>query len=766
MSNAQDTVFHKAVIFWVQCSDLIHENTGKGHSAMRLTALSMGIALVTAATTPVMSFAQSAEGPFFTRIASFPVNHNLPKGADPLTETSAEIIAVTPDGMTLVYSDSPLGGIGMVNIAEPAAPAPAGFIALAGEPTAVSVLSNEVAIAALNTSASFTDPSGALVALSLADGAEISRCDLGGQPDSIAIAPDGSFVAIAIENERDEDLNDGVIPQMPAGFVVMYPLQNGAIACDQQVVADVTGLAEIAGDDPEPEFVDINEAGMVAVTLQENNHIVILDGVSGEVLSHFSAGAVDLDNVDLEEERALTFDGTQAGRLREPDAVQWLDNQRLATSNEGDYQGGSRGFTVFNTAGDELFESGLDFEYRVAQAGHYPEKRSGNKGVEPEGMEVGRFGDDTWLFVLAERSSVVGAYKDTAGSPEFVQLLPSALGPEGAVAISSRNLLAIANEVDLGAENGPRSHVTLYELGADQSSYPHLVSGRDEAGRPVGWGALSGLAADAQIPGRLYAVNDSFYAMQPTIFTIDATQTPAQITGATRVTRGGKTAQLLDLEGIAVDGEGGFWLASEGRRDRLIPHALYHVDGDGEIQDQFAFPEALINVEHRFGSEGVTVLDGKVWIAIQREWRDDKKGTVKLLRFDPENESWAAVSYPLDTAEKGWVGLSEIVAQDGGLLVVERDNQIGENAAVKRLYRVELDGIEPLEVGSEQPLPLVSKTLVHDFLPDMQSFGGYVVDKLEGFAIDVDGTAYAVSDNDGVDDSNGETLFFKVELAK
>jgi hypothetical protein len=37
-----------------------------------------------------------------------------------------------------------------------------------------------------------------------------------------------------------------------------------------------------------------------------------------------------------------------------------------------------------------------------------------------------------------------------------------------------------------------------------------------------------------------------------------------------------------------------------------------------------------------------------------------------------------------------------------------------------------------------------------------------VVDKIEGFAVDVSGTGYAVTDNDGVDDSNGETLFFSI----
>ena len=50
--------------------------------------------------------------------------------------------------------------------------------------------------------------------------------------------------------------------------------------------------------------------------------------------------------------------------------------------------------------------------------------------------------------------------------------------------------------------------------------------------KPIGWGALSGLAADAQTPGVLYAVNDSFYAMQPRIFTIDTNTTPAQVTSA------------------------------------------------------------------------------------------------------------------------------------------------------------------------------------------------------------------------------------------
>ncbi|MEM6665100.1 MAG: esterase-like activity of phytase family protein [Pseudomonadota bacterium] len=696
----------------------------------------------------------------FNRIASFPVPLNAP---DPSAETSAEIIDATEDGMMLLYSDSPLEAIGMIDISDPANPQPAGIVALEGEPTAVAVAGPK-ALVGINTFTSFTAPSGMLGVIDIASRSLESTCDIGGQPDSLAVAPDGAFVAIAIENERDEDLNDGIIPQLPAGNLQIVPLSAGVPDCAAMVTVDLTGLAEVAPGDPEPEFVDINAAGEIAVTLQENNHVVIVDGASGSVTSHFSAGAVDLENVDLDEERALTFDGTQPSRVREPDAVKWLDNDRLVIANEGDYQGGSRGFTIFADTGEELFESGLQLEYAAAMAGHYPERRSGNKGVEPEGMEVGVFGDDTHIFVLLERSSLVGVYRDTGGDPEFLQLLPSGIGPEGAVAIPDRNLFVTANEVDLIEDGGVRAHVMIYALGEGPASYPTIVSGMDEAGRPVGWGALSGLAADPETTGTLYAVNDSFYGLQPTIFTIDATRTPATITDATRVTRGGFPAQKLDLEGIVTDPDGGFWLASEGRTDRLVPHAIYKVDASGEIDMEIPIPRELIAVERRFGFEGITMVgEGEamtLWMATQREWADDAPGLVKLVSYTPASGEWGAVRYPLELKGAGWVGLSEITAHGDFVYILERDNQIGAAAALKSLYRVPLAEMAPAALGGD--LPVVTKERVRNFIPDLASYNGYVVDKIEGFAIDAEGTGYAVTDNDGVDDSSGETFFFSI----
>ena len=79
--------------------------------------------------------AGAAQADSFNRIASFMVAENTPEAE----ETSAEIIAVSGDGMTLVYSDSPAEVIGFIDITDATAPAPAGVIALEGEPTAVAV---------------------------------------------------------------------------------------------------------------------------------------------------------------------------------------------------------------------------------------------------------------------------------------------------------------------------------------------------------------------------------------------------------------------------------------------------------------------------------------------------------------------------------------------------------------------------------------------------------------------------------------------------
>jgi alkaline phosphatase len=714
--------------------------------------------------TAIAMFASNAHAePVFKRVASFAVNTNLGADEDQKTVTSAEIIAASSDGMVLVYSDSPAKRVGFIDITAIEQPKAAGFVKLEGEPTSVHAAGANMLIA-LNTSKSKAEPSGSLLTMSLADRSIKTTCDLAGQPDSVAVSPDGTIAAVAIENERDEDVNEGEMPQLPAGFVAIFKLKDGLADCASMIKASVTGLAAVAGDDPEPEYVDINSKNEIAVTLQENNHIVVLSGVDGAVINHFSAGAVTLTGIDTKSDGKLAFDGERKDVPREPDTIQWVDDERILVANEGDYKGGSRGFTIFKKSGEIVHDAGVDLEHRIALAGHFPDKRAKNKGVEVEGAEVKEFGSVKYLFVASERSSTIGVYKDGATAPEFLQLLPSGLSPEGLIAVPSRNLLVASNEVDLIEDGGVRSHVTLYTLAEGTPSYPTIVSSNDVSGAPIGWGALSGLTADPSKAGQLYAVNDSFYSAQPQIFSIDATQQPAKITSAMPITRGGNAAQLLDIEGVTVDGEGGFWLASEGRSDAMVPHGIIHVNDKGEIDKSIGIPEVLSHGETRFGFEGIAMSgsgdDTTVWMAVQREWADDEKGTVKLVSYNLKSKEWGAVRYPLEKADAGWVGLSEITIRGDFAYIVERDNQIGDAAKIKRLYRVAL--AEMVSTKLDGTLPMMKKELVRDFLPDMKSTGGYVLDKIEGFTIDAEGNGYAVTDNDGVDNSNGETLFWSI----
>lgn len=86
---------------------------------------------------------------------------------------------------------------------------------------------------------------------------------------------------------------------------------------------------------------------------------------------------------------------------------------------------------------------------------------------------------------------------------------------------------------------------------------------------------------------------------------------------------------------------------------------------------------------------------------------------------------------------------------------VERDNQAGPDARIKRVYAFSVAGLTAQPEGSS--FPVVNKRLVRDLLPDLQAPGGSVPEKIEGLAVLSNGTGLIVNDNDGVDGSNGET---------
>lgn len=767
-------------------------------SALKTLALALSVAgLFTACggddESTALAASVSEPTMFFNRVSTFAVCEQVGSSCESDEVTAAEIAAASTDGMTVIYTNSPKKEIGFVDITDPANPLPLGALAMGGEPTSVAVL-GAYAVVAVNTKPGaadeFTQPAGKLVVVDIAKRQIVKELALGGQPDSVAVSKDGRYIAVVIENQRDEGVNGGAMPQTPAGSLMIVDSVGAPDGWKTRAVT-LTGLASLYPGDPEPEYVAINDDNIAAVTLQENNHVVLVDLKSGSVTGHFSAGSVNLSQVDLTDERPnkIALGETQADRLREPDGITWLSKTRFAIANEGDLNGGSRSYTIMNTKGEVEYDSGAELEHLAVRLGHFNDRRSDAKGTEPENVAFARFDRTDYLFVALERASLLAVYDlSVPTKPVLKQALPGAISPEGILTIPSRGLVISASEVD---DRGlpARAALNLYAYQKAQASYPKVMSANRADGTPIPWAALSGMAAAAD--GKtLYAVEDSFFRSNR-IFEMDVTASSAIIkreiqikdsndvfknvgltlpaakdnqafdqTDVAAMINADKSVNI-DPEGIAMATGGGFWVASEGAgskttyesgRNIVSANLIFKVAANGDIQEVIALPPELNVLQTRYGFEGVTEHDGKLVVAIQRSWDvSNKAGNPSIGVYDLSAKTWMFLSYPLDPVSSpngGWVGLSEITAIGGNqYLVVERDNQMGPDARIKRLYKVDLTG--------KANGALLSKTLVRDLLPDLKATKGLPLEKIEGLAVLPSGEVLFSTDNDGVNDHGG-----------
>ncbi|MPQ96445.1 alkaline phosphatase [Modestobacter sp. I12A-02628] len=747
---------------------------------MALAAALVGGGLIgapAATAKPAPAPAPGAADAVFSRAATYPVFQN--SGLGPDAEAVAEISAATPDGRTVVYTDAANGLVGFLDITDPSAPVGRGVLDVGGEPTSVAIRGGQLLVLVDDSDGEFDAPSGRLVVVDLATRAVQRTIALGGQPDSVTLTRDGSLAAIVIENQRDEEVTvDGVeggLPQTPPGTLVLVDL-TGPVAQWAPAVVDLvpalTAIGAYGATDPEPEYVAFGPDGRLALTLQENNAVALVDvdrsALAASRVTAFSAGTSTVQGVDVVEDGTIDPTGSTGELPREPDSIAWVGEGLVATANEGDLFGGTRGWTVFSTepgsVGDVVYDSGNSLEQLAVELGLYPESRSENKGVEPEGLTFGTYDGVPYAFVGSERGNFVAVYDMTDPTePAYVQTLPTTNGPEGLLPIPSRGLFVVSSETDV-PEDDVRATVGVYST-APGPVFPTIAS-VEQDGTPIAWGALSGLSADPKAPGLLYAVSDSYYSPAE-IQTIDTTTTPATVVDALEVT---DTAPYdLDLEGIAARRAGGWWVVSEGDGEER-PNELLRLDRSGAVVERVALPAEIAAGVAANGLEGVAIDAGPgretVWVALQVPVTGDPSGVTRFGRYDTVKGTWTWVGYRLEPTPAGAREfVSELVAVDADTLaVVERDNRPGVFAEVKRVYTVELAGVTPVPTGA--PLPIAPKTLAVDLLPLLQAGNGWVQEKVEGLTVGGDGRVYAVTDNDGVEDATGETVFLRLGAAR
>jgi DNA-binding beta-propeller fold protein YncE len=198
----------------------------------------------------------------------------------------------------------------------------------------------------------------------------------------------------------------------------------------------------------EPEVVAFSPDGSRAwITLQENNGVAVLDTYSARIVA--TAGLGTTTHVaDLKKDGEIRFRDEMTA-LREPDGIAVTpDGRYVVTADEGDTDpsfekvkkgkpgAGGRTVTVLDArTGAVLGDTGGAIDATAAEAGVYPDGRSGKKGSEPEMIVTFEHAGVTYAAAGLERAGAIALVSlADPRRPAVVQVASTGdggSGPEG-----------------------------------------------------------------------------------------------------------------------------------------------------------------------------------------------------------------------------------------------------------------------------------------------------------------------------------------------
>ncbi|MBD1917191.1 choice-of-anchor I family protein [Phormidium sp. FACHB-322] len=384
------------------------------------------------------------------------------------------------------------------------------------------------------------------------DGTKVLVANEGEPNADYSIDPEGSISIIDLSGGV-ENLTQANVTA--AGFTAFNDQRDALIADGVRIFGPNATVAQ----DVEPEYIAVTGDSRTAyVALQENNALAVVDIASGVVtdilpLGYKDHSVVPLDASDRDDAINITTYPNLFGMYM-PDAISLYEAggaTYIVTANEGDareydtfaeearvkdlaldpvafpnaaelqadealgrltvtttlgdadgdglyeelYAFGGRSFSIWNTQGNLVYDSGAEFEQTIAEL--FPtefnsdnsengsfDSRSDAKGPEPEGVTIGDVNGRTYAFIGLERFGGVMTYDITdPSSPSFVDFVNNRdfagdaeagtagdLGAEGLIFISAKNspngnpLVVVANEVS--------GSTTVFDASALDSSGP------------------------------------------------------------------------------------------------------------------------------------------------------------------------------------------------------------------------------------------------------------------------------------------------------
>ncbi len=458
-------------------------------------------------------------------------------------EGAAEIPAYHPGSRSVfvVNGHSPSVDIMTLSANGQLTPRPSLVLAKTESPTSVAVHKDVVAVA-VHDDKSRGRP-GKVVFFTPA-GKRLTDVPVGSLPDMVTFTPDGRYALVANEGEPHDDVDpEGSISVIDLSQgVAKATVRTADFKQFDAASLKAAGVRLFPGKTPaedlEPEYIAVSKDSRTAyVSLQEANAVATVDIATARVTKILPLGVKDHskpgNGLDPNDKDGVAINTFPVFGLYMPDAIAAYESggiTYLITANEGDardedaklneaniapgvltpmqaskleklristidglnakgeiakiHSYGARSFSIWNTNGTQVYDSGDQFERITAKrfgpnfnSDHEEmdsgDKRSDNKGPEPEGLAIGEVSGRTYVFVGLERVGGVMVYDVTdPKTPQFIDYrndrsfktgldyskpadLAKAgdLGPEGLAFVTAADsptgtpLLIVANEV-------------------------------------------------------------------------------------------------------------------------------------------------------------------------------------------------------------------------------------------------------------------------------------------------------------------------------
>lgn len=344
----------------------------------------------------------------------------------------------------------------------------------------------------------------------------VNQVIVGSLPDMLKFTHDGSKLLVANEATPNAVADTPYATPDPEGSVSIIDMASRSVIATAGFSGTPTSgqnLRTNIGIDFEPEYIAVNEDNTKAfVTLQEANGVGILDLTTNQFTNVIGLGVkdfslannqmgnnnfIDPSDEDPKASPVSVLRTNLVKGLYQPDSIdsyQYRGQTYLVMANEGDTREdevdkkrvkdvanlaastssdlsrlnisttdsspgnivtfGGRSFSIRDEAGNIVYDSGSLLDAEAIARNIYDDKRSDDKGVEPEGVTLLDIGGRTYAFIGLERTkkSAVAIFDITnPNKVSFTDMIVTEgdVSPEGLAAYHYRGnfYLAIANEV-------------------------------------------------------------------------------------------------------------------------------------------------------------------------------------------------------------------------------------------------------------------------------------------------------------------------------